>query len=820
MLQSRPLLARFLIWVLAPMSLVALAAGLHVRRSLPVENGVVSISGLANPVRVVRDDAGVAHIYARSDRDAFLALGYVHAQDRLWQMEFQRRMAQGRLSEVLGAPALRTDRLMRTLGLARAAQAAKAHLNEAALDSLRAYAQGVNAWLAEERVLPLEFALLGFVPERWRPEDSLAQVKLMALNLGANLRDEIELDMLVRELGPQRANELQGGAAPLEPALDGGDVRTAAIAPRLARALLDLDAELERHFQFGARAAGSNAWVVSGAHTASGRPLLANDPHLGLQMPSQWYLAEIHGGVLHVTGATMPGLPCVIFGHNERIAWGGTAMEADVQDLYVERLNPRSDSQYEYEGRWEEMSIVEEELHVRADFPAALRDAIPPVKLRVRRTRHGPLLSDALEYSEFPVALRWAAAASDDTSYQSFLALNYADSWQAFNAALAHHVAPALNFVYADRDGNIGLVAAGRIPMRKAGDGRLPVAGWDDRYEWQGFIPFDELPRVFNPESGILVTANDKNHADDYPHLISTSWAPSYRADRIGAAIRELIDEEGRALTAQDFVRLQGDVLDTQSQELLPFLLRAQPRDERQSAALRILAQWDGRSDMTSSAAAIYQAWLRHYRRELIEDDLGGDLLSARRSDELQSLLETVSPVFLKRVAQGSLAGWCDDSTTRLREDCSTAALAALDAALDELERIAGAHMTEWQWGELHHAALSHTAFAKTPLIDLVFNRDAPSGGNEFTVNVAPAEFSEGKGYRQYFGATYRQVIDLADWTQSTFITNTGQSGNPASRHYDDLISRHRKLEMLPMHFSERPPTGLLLTLEPVLASE
>jgi len=812
MFSNKPMLLRFVLGILLPLTALAVASAAYLARSLPAQQGEIRIGALQFPVQVVRDAAGVPHLHARTDRDAFVAMGYVHAQDRLWQMEMQRRTAQGRLSEVLGSKALRTDQLMRTLGLARSASAALTHLNAAARDSLAAYAEGVNAWLREDRVLPLEFTLLDFAPEPWRSEDSLALLKLMALSLGGNFREELELDMLVRELGPRLASELHPSGVWGE--ID--SIRTVSvIEARFGRELIGLADDLERRLQLGGKGAGSNAWVVSGAHTVSGLPLLANDPHLATQIPSVWYLAELHGRDLHATGATLPGLPCVIFGHNRQVAWGGASMQADVQDLYVERVHPRDDQQYEYAGRWRDMQIIEERIGVRPEFPSFLRSPSAPLTWRVRSTLHGPLLSDVIEIAQFPVALRWTALDEDDTSYQALLGLNYAATWQAFAEALAQHVAPALNFVYADRAGNIGLLAAGRIPRRRAADGRLPVPGWNDQYEWQGAIAYQALPREFNPASGVLVTANNKNHPDDYPFLVSTSWAPPYRAQRIAEVIGEAV-ARGHKLEFADFAKLQGDVQDTQSREQTPFLASLQPQSSRQREALAVLAAWDGNSGADAVGASIYHTWLRHFQRVLIEDELRGELLFAGRSDALQSLLDSPNPAFLKQVSEGRLQHWCDDSrTAQRREDCASSALRALDSALDELGRLADPRLSGWDWGTLHHTKWSHSVFADVPLLDLLFNRVRASGGDEYTVNVAPATFSKSKGYEQFFGATYRQVIDVADWNRSGFITNTGQSGNVLSRHYDDLIARHVRLVLLPMRFDARSTAEPALWLQP-----
>ena len=437
---------------------------IYFRASLPRGSGEISVSGLAAPVSIVRDRDGVPHIYAESDADAGFALGFVHAQDRLWQLEMNRRIGAGRLSEVFGETTLETDQFLRTLGLHRAARSATQHLSPETMELLVAYAAGVNAWLDSGRGLPPEFTILGVTPEPWTVVDSLAWMKMMSWDLSNDWDLELLRLRLVQAVGESRAAEL----LPSVPE-DAATILDAVQLPaEQADAMLALDDRLRDDYRLRGLDVGSNSWVVSGAATASGLPILANDPHLGARIPSIWYLAEMHGDRLHVSGATLPGVPGVILGRNQRIAWGLTNLNPDVQDLYVERIDSADANRYRSGDAWLPMTVVEELIGVKG------RDA--PIPWAAHATRHGPLLSDVVD-APVPVALRWTALDPDDTSLDALLSINWAESWQDIRAAMRRFVTPSQNFVYADVDGHIGYFGPGRIPIRASGDGKLPAPG-------------------------------------------------------------------------------------------------------------------------------------------------------------------------------------------------------------------------------------------------------------------------------------------------------------------------------------------------------
>jgi penicillin amidase len=503
-----------LIILLVVLVLVAGVAGfVLVQRTLPQVDGAVQIDGLRDKVEIIRDKSGVPHIYAQNQDDLYFAQGYVHAQDRLWQLEFNRRVAAGRLSEILGSATVETDTYLRTLGMYRTAQAEVAALDPETKVILEAYAKGINAFVASHQdSLPLEFVILGFKPEPWTPADTLGWGKVLAQNLGGNMDMEIWRARAIARLGADRVADLEpgypaegpfivpelGGTSSLTPddayvgwaeagSLDAGALLALADRQSAVNALLiAADWQNIGRDVISTEGIGSNNWVLAGSRTQSGKPLLANDPHLGIQMPSIWYEIHLSGGGIDVIGASFPGAPAVIIGHNQRIAWGVTNVGPDVQDLFIERMNPQNPKQYQFQGQWVDAKVINEEIKVKG---AASR------QLEILVTRHGPVVTPILKGVTETLALRWTAL-DPGTIFRSVRMLNQAKDWNEFRTALSYWDVPSQNFIYADVDGNIGYQTPGRIPIRAKGNGSVPAPGYSGEYEWTGFVPFDELPRV------------------------------------------------------------------------------------------------------------------------------------------------------------------------------------------------------------------------------------------------------------------------------------------------------------------------------------
>ena len=551
--------------------LVASGMFVWVMSSLPRIDGPAPVLGLELPARISRDAVGVPTITARSSHDAFFAIGWIHAQDRLWQMEWQRRVGAGRLAELVGPAAVASDSFMRTLGLYRLAAADVETLDRPTREALTAYAEGVNSWLGANRYrLPPEFILLNTVPEPWTPADSLVWGRMMAVQLAGDWRDDLLRTKLSGRLGPRRLNELWPSAA-------SGPVT---ISPGEAQSLLSSLPEVLQPRQ------ASNAWAVSGALTASGKPLLANDPHLPFQSPSLWYLLSVEAPGIQLSGATIPGNPFHLVAHNGRIAWGLTASHADTVDLVVERLS--ADGGYRYGKTARPFSRREETIRIKG---------LPDVVLTVRESVHGPVVSDLVgdpdpASAERVLVLRAAALEPEDLTAQAFLKIGRAIDWRGFSAALKDLHSPALNLIYADTEGGIGFMSVGRIPRRKGGDGTLPAEGWSGRGDWQGWIPFDRLPQDFNPKSQKIVNANTRMTKDSYPFLISAIWPDGSRAERISQLL------EGRkGLTAADMAAIQLDEVSLPALELKELFGIPATTPPQVTEAARMLAAWDGRME-------------------------------------------------------------------------------------------------------------------------------------------------------------------------------------------------------------------------------
>lgn len=744
---------------------------LYLRSARPSYDGERHLAGLREGVEVWRDSAGVPHIWASSAEDLFFTQGYLHAQDRLWQMEVMRRVADGRLSEAMGSRFLESDAFLRTLGLGRAARRAAESLGPDERRWLEAYAAGVNAWIDGHRgALPPEFEILRLKPMRWEIEHSLMLEKIMAWDLSAYQRS-LDLYLAARRLGPERARHLapeypEWGATILPSADSAGEALPVTRGiPAPAEALLDA---------FGV-ARGSNAWVISGSRTRSGKPILANDMHLALTAPSLWYLSAQHGGDFEVAGLTLPGAPFVIAGHNRAIAWGLTNAYLDDVDLFVERLDPSDSTRYLTPEGSLPFEVVHDTIRVRGSKE--------PVVFPVRSTRHGPILTGVEDrVGEELIALRWIGH-DESSTWRAFPALARAANWEEFVAAMGNFDNPHQNVVYADTAGNIGYHMGGRVPLR--GGGRtppvLPVPGWTGEWDWEGVLPFDEHPRAFNPPEGYIVTANNRQAAGPVGGLISSFWDEPFRAERI----RELI-ESARELDAAAAHRHQLDVRDAKAGRYREIAVAAAERAEMADAA-HALREWDLEAATESRAAALFYTWLERLREKAaqslylsraevegegeVEKMLGleaaeGDLWFPR--DALTSILERRAFPWVE--GEGESAFW------------SSAAV-----AMREADSIAGGR----RWGELQVIEAEHP-LSRVSLLQRILSLNvgpAPLGGSPTTVNVAAKP--EGEYPRRVkHGASQRHLVDLGAGGTGSYILPTGQSGVPFSRHYRDQFER------------------------------
>ncbi|MFL5579976.1 MAG: penicillin acylase family protein [Gemmatimonadaceae bacterium] len=774
-----------------PAGAQASAAGDSLRR-LAVErlaqlDGATAVPGLDSAVEVRRDRWGVPHIYARTQHDLFFAQGYVAAQDRLWQMEMWRRAGEGRLAEVLGPAHVERDRFAR---LFRYRGDVDAEWRSYAPDARaigRAFVDGVNAYIAQvQERPPVEFEILGFRPTPW-PYDAPLQ-RMGALAMTGNALSEIEFAELVRAVGPERAARLRPPVPwrPLDPA-----------------AGVDLEGVTERSLgaakdAYGAvaykRLEGSNNWVVSGAKTASGRPLLANDPHRLVATPSLRYLTHLVGPGWNVIGAGEPGVPGVAAGHNERVGFGFTIVGMDQQDVYVERvgpcltrpsaLGPRPTSRcYLHDGRWKPIRTIVDTIPVRGDAPR-----IVPLEYTV----HGPIVSlDTAKGRAFVV--RFVGTEPGTAGYLAQLSVDRARDWRSFLAAARRWKLPTENLVYADVDGHIGWVAAGLMPLR-SWSGLLPVPGTGSR-EWRGFLPFDSLPRTFDPPSGVIVTANNDIRPPGYRHPLSYEWAAPFRARRIRAVL-----DSGSRFTVADFQRLQHDELSLPARAMVPALLRALPATPASSAravAARELDGWDYAMRKDAVAPTIYAAWEDALGPRLAAALLGADTARVKFTPDIELVVRAIT-------APEQVFG-ADAAVARERRD--SIAAWALDDALARLSRELGSDPARWRWGTVHKAAFRHPVAA-------AFDLPAASRGG-----YGDAVYStSGPGFSQTHGASFREILDVADWDNSVATSTPGQSGQPGSAHYGDLLKLWEEGRYFPLVYSRErveQETAHRLVLEP-----
>jgi penicillin amidase len=740
-------------------------------------NGTLQAPGLRTKVRVQRDRWGVAHIYAKNQHDLFFAQGLIAAQDRLFQMELWKRSGQGRLAEVLGPEAVKRDinaRLLRYRGDLRAEFAS---YSPDTLQILDAFTSGINAYIDAiqkpgARGLPIDFQIAGFKPEYWKPEDCLN--RMAAYSMTGNAASELQNAAVLTLVGARAATGLFefDPAVTLDPA---PGVDFAGLSP----ALLENVVSSDRRIQFPPTALHeSNNWTISGALTASGKPLLANDPHRVIAEPSLRYIVHLVAPGWDVIGAGEPALPGVAAGHNQQIAWGFTIFGLDQQDLYLETLEPADRQLYASPRGWARMKVMTETIQVRG---------AEPVEVQLKFTRHGPVL---WEDGTRALALRWVGSEPGTAGYLGSLALDRARNWQEFEQAMPRWKVPSENIVYADRDGNIGEHSTGLAPLRKNWTGLLPVPG-NGSYEWSGFIANAELPHSYNPPAGFLATANHKMIPGDYPYPVGFEWAPPARYLRIKEVL-ETARGSGKKLGVDDMEELQSDVVSLLARELQGLLrqaVAAAPEAVAQPArsAGKALLDWDCALSADSPQAALFELWAAELRSALTARAVPEAARTARGKLPLSLVVSVLSK------SQPAVFG-AKPATSR-----DAMLLETLRVAFEKLTAAQGTDMTHWSWGALHRVTFRHP-LDQSPGAAALFNRGPiPRSGDD---DVVQATGFDEDSLDQVSGASYREIFDLANWDRSVGINVPGQSGQPGSKHYDDLLPLWRKGQYFPLNYS------------------
>ncbi len=756
---------------------IAIAAFLflryQVRKSFPETSGSFSISGLEQPVDVLRDEYGVPHIQAKSEHDLIIALGFVHAQDRLWQMDMARRVGEGRLSELFGEVTLPFDRMFRIIGIKRISENIERSISQESRDRLEWYAEGVNAFITTHKgKYPVEFDMLRYDPELWQPLHSIMIGRLMSWELNLSWWTDLTYGALVQKVGLEKTLEIlppyPGNIPPIVPASDWhkfADIGTGFLQTAMEfRAFQGLTGTL----------GGSNAWVVGPAKSASGKPILANDVHLQLQTPSKWYEAQLNAPGYTVGGMSIPGIPAIVIGNNEHIAWGLTNMMADDADFYVEQIDSTDTTKYLYDDKWLPITYTEEDIRIKSDTV---------VSLIVRSTHHGPIVTDIqtmLKKVQYPfvASMRWTGSEASD-QIDAFNTIDHATNWNEFLDGVGKFTGPGQNFVYGDVNGNIGYWCGVKLPIRGKNSGILPLAGWEKNTEWAGFVPFEQLPHLYNPPEGYIATANNKIVDDSYPYHISDLWEPPARVVRL----REFLSKD-EVFSVEDFERMQNDKFSYQAKRIMPFVLAAcadsafaGPDEQLVSEYFR---SWNFQFGEEDIATSIYQQFFVRLLENIYKDEMGEDLLH-----DFVTLVNIPIRVTTNLVEEET-SSWFDDVTTTQVETRDDIIRKSMKEAVAALRQRFGEEAKRWRWGDMHTVTLQHPFGLQKPL-DKIFNIGPfPYGGG--STSLISGEYSYNDPFKVNVGASMRQIVDLANPHQAYRVLPPGQSGQVLHKHYDDQV--------------------------------
>jgi len=746
----------------------------YLRSTLPDYTGELTVPGIIKPVEIIRDSYGMPHIYAQTDEDGYFALGYCMAQDRLFHMDVVRRVVRGRLSEILGGDLVPTDKLFRTISAGKSIEAIVSNYPPEIIAALKAYTAGVNHFIENHKgPLPVEFALLGIEPETWQYSDGIATHYYMAWDLNSAFDTEMLYAAVIEKVGEKMAKDIFPDYAQGYPTIVPQGITSLDFLRRL---------NLAREVLGTAGGGASNNWVVSEKKSATGMPIFANDPHLGHGAPGIWYEAHLVTPSMNVSGSVLPGIPYVIIGANEHVAWGLTNVMSDDADFYIEKINPDNPDQYEFKGRWEDMTIKEEIIKVKGG---------ENVKFRVRLTRHGPIIDDVNKHAEpkgTALSMRWTAY-EQLQSIKALDLLSTARNIDDIEKAVEFWKCPAQNWVYADDKGNIGFWAAVGIPIRDGFSGALPVPGWDGKHEWKGYVPTAEQPHLRNPSQGWIATANNKHVDDDYPYIISQFYAMPDRFVRI----KEMITAKEK-LDVKDFERMHADFYMILAKEWVPVMLKSLS-DEQLSGmaekALTTLHDWDYVADAEGIAPTVFHAIINAMVKNTFQKKLGDELY--------EQYIQNKYVVFnaMRNLMSLGQSVWFDDPDTSEVESSADVIVKSFEEAVAYLDEKMGAKVENWKWGKIHTLTIYHPIGKSVSLLGYFMNIGPfPMGGSIATVNPQPYRLSN--PWEGYHGASLRYIVDFADRKNSRRVIPAGISGNFMSPHYDDQAKMWREGQYRP----------------------
>ena len=764
---------RALKWIVGILGLVILVViggiYMYLRSTLPDYSGEITVTGIIKPVEIIRDTYGMPHIYAQTDDDAYFALGYCMAQDRLYHMDVVRRVVRGRLSEIFGPDLIEVDKLFLTISAGKSIEEIVSHYPHEIISALKAYAAGVNHFIEQhEGSLPIEFTILGYQPEPWEYSDGISTHYYMAWDLNSAFAIEMLYAAVIDKVGQELAKDIFPDYPSDYPRIIPGKTAALDFIKSLAYAREVLGAE---------GGGASNSWVISSAKSATDKPILANDPHLGHGAPGIWYEAHLVTPSMNVSGAFLPGIPYVVIGANEHVAWGFTNVMADDADFYIEKLNPTNPNQYEYEGRWEDMQTREHVIIVKG---------AEDVKVTVRLTRHGPIIDEVNKFNEpknTALSMRWTAYEKLE-AMRAFYLLNTAKNIDDVEEAVEYFKCPGQNWVYADDQGNIGYWAAVGIPIRDGFSGAVPVPGWDGKHEWKGYVPTHEQPHMRNPERAWIATANNKHVGDDYPYPISHYYAMPDRFVRI----QEMITAKQK-LDTRDFADMHADfdvILAREWSPLIVKTLSGKKLSANEQKAFSELKDWDSVANSDGVAPTVFHATINEMVKNTVKKRLGEDLYTQYIKNNF------VAFNALRNLIAAGQSPWFDDPDTADTEGLSDVIAKSYSEAIAYLEATLGSDADKWQWGEIHTLTLYHPFGKSSALMGYFMNIGPyPMGGSIATVNPQPYRLSD--PWDGYHGASLRYIIDFADRKNSQRVIPAGISGNFMSPHYDDQAEMWRE---------------------------